>query len=417
MNIYKKSFTGELHLNLITFIAGLISINIFEELITGSNKRVYNVRSGSRLRLPFVLFLFFSSTLLFAQNFNGQWRGAFVDNSTAFVGFGGQKIDYVLELEAKGSNVTGYSYTYFSEGDKRFYTICKVKGTLNRGTKELVISEFERTKFNTPPDFRNCFQTHKLRYIKDNPEEESLQGTWIPAPSQEGDCGFGKTTLTRKIVKPLSLSTRSRNTSPVDTKKEFRDLNREQKPPLVSKPKTVTKDTKKLPILPPKEVVKNNDRIATGTDKKMTIPKDTVISKVPVVTEIPVKKKEQDIPLITGKYEKRNNNLLQTINIKNPTFTVDFYDDGTIDGDSISVFYNGKLILSHQRLTDKPISLMLTLDPDKKINELVMYAENLGEIPPNTALMIVHDADARYEARLVSDTQQNASVRFTYAPR
>ena len=417
MNIYKKTFTGELYLNLITFIAGLGSINAFTELITGSNKRVYNRRLVSRMRLPFVLFLFFSSTVLFAQNFNGQWRGAFVDNSTAFVGFGGQKIDYVLELEAKGSNVTGYSYTYFSEGDKRFYTICKVKGTLNRGTKELVISEFERTKFNTPPDFRNCFQTHKLRYIKDNPEEESLQGTWIPAPSQEGDCGFGKTTLTRKIVKPLSLSTRSRNTSPVDTKKEFRDLNREQKPPIVSKPKTVTKDTKKLPITPPKEVAKNNDRIATGTDKKMTIPKDTVVTKVPVVTEIPVKKKEQDIPLITGKYEKRNNNLLQTINIKNPTFTVDFYDDGTIDGDSISVFYNGKLILSHQRLTDKPISLMLTLDPDKKINELVMYAENLGEIPPNTALMIVHDADARYEARLVSDTQQNASVRFTYAPR
>ena len=59
-------------------------------------------------------------------SFNGQWKGGFVDNSASFIGFGGEKIDYVLELETSGSKVLGYSYTYFTDGGKRYYTICKL---------------------------------------------------------------------------------------------------------------------------------------------------------------------------------------------------------------------------------------------------------------------------------------------------
>ncbi len=43
-----------------------------------------------------------------------------------------------------------------------------------------------------------------------------------------------------------------------------------------------------------------------------------------------------------------------------------------------------------------------------------MYAENLGEIPPNTALMIVIDGDNRHEVRITSDTQKNGTIAFTH---
>ena len=372
------------------------------------------------MRFKCLLFLLLFSASLFAQNFNGQWRGGFVDNSTAFVGFGGQKIDYVLELDVRGTEVTGYSYTYFSEGEKRFYTICKLKGNLNRTTKELTVSEFERTKFNTPPDFRNCFQTHKLKYNKENPEEESLTGTWIPASGQEGDCGFGKTTLIRKIIKPLSLSTRSRNTSPLPVKKDsFRDLNREQKS-LPTKPRIVQKEVvKKPPVTTPKQPVKTTEAVVNKNEGKKEKPAtDTVVVKPITKVDPPVQKKDADKEIvIPGNYEKRNNKLVETINIRSESFKVDFYDDGIVDGDSISVFYNGRLLLSHQRLSEKPITLTIKADPGKAINELVMYAENLGEIPPNTALMIVHDGNTRYEVRLISDTEKNASIRFNFLPR
>jgi hypothetical protein len=111
------------------------------------------------------------------------------------------------------------------------------------------------------------------------------------------------------------------------------------------------------------------------------------------------------------------NSVLKTIPLKAETFTVDFYDNGEIDGDTISVFFNNKLVLSHKMLTDKPLTLKLTFDPNKPINELVMYAESLGTIPPNTALMIVHDGEDRYEARIESDLGRNGTIRFTHKPK
>ena len=348
-------------------------------------------------------------------NFNGQWRGEFVDNSTAFVGFGGEKIDYVLELETNGNTLKGYSYTYFSNGMKRYYTICKVKGSFDRQTKEVTVTEFERTKFNTPPDFRNCFQVHKLRYNKDNPEEESITGTWFPAPNQEGDCGYGKTSLSRKIVLPLVHSNERKkvNTDPVK-KEQFKDLNRDQKPVVINKPKPAIKDpVKKSVPAPERKPAKTDQQTAKTLPKVQPQVKDT-FKKKDVVVEVP---KKEAAPLKKEKFESRNNTLLQTINIKNETFTVDFYDDGIVDGDTITVIYNGAVVLSKKMLTEKPITLTLKVDPNKAINELVMYAESLGEIPPNTALMIVHDGDNRYEARIVSDTERNGTIRFTHIPK
>lgn len=139
-------------------------------------------------------------------NFRGQWKGGFEENSSTFVGIGGNNMVYVLELNTEGTNVSGYSYTYFTEGLKKYYTICRLTGSLDPETKEIIVTEIERTKFNTPPEFRNCFQTHHLFYEKEE-DKEVLRGTWVPAPNQAGDCGHGTTILSRRIVErtPLGL--------------------------------------------------------------------------------------------------------------------------------------------------------------------------------------------------------------------
>ncbi|MBL0129845.1 MAG: hypothetical protein IPP43_00920 [Chitinophagaceae bacterium] len=41
-----------------------------------------------------------------------------------------------------------------------------------------------------------------------------------------------------------------------------------------------------------------------------------------------------------------------------------------------------------------------------------MFAENLGLIPPNTALMVMHDGKKRYEIRLSSSLEKNATIRI-----
>lgn len=156
--------------------------------------------------------------------------------------------------------------------------------------------------------------------------------------------------------------------------------------------------------------------------------KKTDFTKAPVVSQ-PMKKvdtvKEQTVitpPKIInneksidpGTFQPRTKSLIKTLEISQDKFTVDFYDNGAVDGDSITVFYNGKIIVSHLGLTEKPASFTLSIDKSLPYNELVMYAENLGTIPPNTALMVVKDGVKQYEVNITSDTERSGTIRFHY---
>ncbi len=81
-----------------------------------------------------------------------------------------------------------------------------------------------------------------------------------------------------------------------------------------------------------------------------------------------------------------------------------------MDGDSISVFFNKKLITFNRKLSARAVHFMIGLDTTKEVNEISMFADNLGSIPPNTALMLVYDGKKRYEVRMSSSLQKNASV-------
>ena len=163
----------------------------------------------------------------------------------------------------------------------------------------------------------------------------------------------------------------------------------------------------------------------TSTTAKSATPKTTT----PPVAEVTKKPEtiEKNLPSIekpkapstiqqtTTKLNMRSKQVIKTVEVEANSFRVDLYDNGQIDGDTISVFYNGKLMVSRQRLSTEPISIQITLDPNKEDNELVMFAENLGTIPPNTALMIVTVAGKRYEVNISSSEQTSGTVRFRMA--
>jgi hypothetical protein len=367
-------------------------------------------KSGFFMKVIFTLLSLAISSGLAAQNFDGQWRGSFTETSYSFAGFGGNKIDYVLELQISGSDVSGYSYTYFYEGSKKYYTICKLTGTLNKATKEIVVTETERVKYNTPPDFQNCFQTHRLQYVRDSGDIETLRGTWIPAPNQSGDCGYGTTFLSRKIVKQVALGDK-----PVEKKMLPKKVTKPiRKPVIRSHPSTntaIAKKTYKPKTTPLRVKPKEQTKATPPPGPSLVITKEKAPSNIPP----PAVSKERESEPSTaaaGNFEERRKDIVKTISITQPTFRVDFYDNGIIDGDSITVFYNGKVILLHKMLSDKAITLNLSLDKSRKENVLTMYADNLGSIPPNTALMIVNDGDKRYEVNIDSDTQKSGSVVF-----
>lgn len=104
-------------------------------------------------------------------------------------------------------------------------------------------------------------------------------------------------------------------------------------------------------------------------------------------------------------------NILQTISIKNDSVLIELYDDGLIDGDSVSVFCNNKVLLSKIALSDKGLKQTIAVPA---ANDLIvsLFAENQGTIPPNTGVLIIRSDDKRYEIRFTSDTKQSAAVRI-----
>ena len=94
------------------------------------------------------------------------------------------------------------------------------------------------------------------------------------------------------------------------------------------------------------------------------------------------------------------------------TIRVVLYDNGEIDGDSVSLYMNNELILQHLRLTADPKVLMVPIDKSLPVNRLILFAENLGKLPPNTALMEVTVHGKTYELFLSTDYKRNASVEF-----
>jgi hypothetical protein len=113
------------------------------------------------------------------------------------------------------------------------------------------------------------------------------------------------------------------------------------------------------------------------------------------------------------KLENRKNELVREITVDNDSLSVTLYDNAEIDGDSITLIYNDKIITTHQRLTDKPLTFYIKIERGANSrNELVMYAENLGSIPPNTALMVIYDGKKRYELNIKSTEKTNGAVSF-----
>jgi len=93
---------------------------------------------------------------------------------------------------------------------------------------------------------------------------------------------------------------------------------------------------------------------------------------------------------------------------------LDFYDNAQVDGDSITVLVDKKVVLAHQRLSAKPITTFIKIDLDNTFHEVEMVAENLGSIPPNTAILIITAGKKRYLLSLSSTDSKSAMVRFVY---
>jgi hypothetical protein len=102
------------------------------------------------------------------------------------------------------------------------------------------------------------------------------------------------------------------------------------------------------------------------------------------------------------------------IKVDTGSIRLDFYDNAIVDGDSITVMVDNKVVFSHQRLTAKPLTTFVQVDLDNPFHEVEMIGENLGTIPPNTAILIITAGEARHQLNMNSTETKSAKVRFVY---
>lgn len=132
---------------------------------------------------------------------------------------------------------------------------------------------------------------------------------------------------------------------------------------------------------------------------------------VPVIATVPLVKAAADVA------ERKMKNQ-QSVFFESDSLVLTLYDNGEVDGDTVSVLMNGQIIFAKQGLTEKPNSKTIYIE--KSVTDsisMVMYAESLGSIPPNTGLLIIMDGEKRYEVRFSADLQTNAAILLRRKPK
>jgi effector-binding domain-containing protein len=120
---------------------------------------------------------------------------------------------------------------------------------------------------------------------------------------------------------------------------------------------------------------------------------------------------------LLSKVSSRRNILFSTLNVSTPEIEIKVYDNGIVDNDTVSIIYNGIPLKIKSRLAEEPVVIKLKMNPDIRHNELILFAENLGGIPPNSAFITVKSGSKRYEIHANANLKENALLVFDYSPK
>ncbi|MEO7445121.1 MAG: hypothetical protein ABIT96_11215 [Ferruginibacter sp.] len=187
----------------------------------------------------------------------------------------------------------------------------------------------------------------------------------------------------------------------------------------------------RLKLLPAQDVTASVNRkvgtYATGLEPAATsasLPRNTDVptKTVAAASELPIKTipKTQPAPVkalvniaVAPDLDlaKRTIETIDNLIIEADSLQFTLYDNGEVDGDTVSIILNGKTIVYRQGLTIKAFTKTVYITPDMGDSvQLVMYAENLGSIPPNTGLLVLQYDKQRREIRFSGDLNKNAAI-------
>lgn len=140
---------------------------------------------------------------------------------------------------------------------------------------------------------------------------------------------------------------------------------------------------------------------------------DSLYTQSPVVNA-PASERRIDSAIYATIKTRRQNDTISTIYTSSATIRVSLFDNGQIDGDTVTVLHNNSVVTSRLGVTSNPYKFEITIDPQHPRHEVVLIAHNLGSIPPNTAVVIIEAGDKTYRLTASTDLDKNSVIIFEY---
>lgn len=376
----------------------------------------------------------------------GKWKGFFSPNNSPI----GKVYSYEMDItQGPQGQLTISTYTKLSSD---FSAHAYATGSLDKTTQLVHIEEQGFLDLSIQENYTPCLMNNFLMY-KNIRGHEIIEGTYTSYNKKTGkDCGGGKIYLEKDV--PIQKLIASEKAAKQKIEKEkAAEKNK------VIPSKTITETKTVNTVLPPaKTNLQKTNTVANANTNNSSKPNNTnklavVNNKVasntksspenintaiqnvqinsiqdePVMEEAILNEPEDietEIRIKQGNgfqtvpwaLVARENRLAKKITTSNKQFSIDLYDNGTIDNDTIIVYDNKKLLVSKKRLSYKAIHLEFTLSEVINEHEIIIVAHNMGTVPPNTALLVLKDGDRRQELFITSTNKMNAKIIVSYTP-
>lgn len=140
----------------------------------------------------------------------------------------------------------------------------------------------------------------------------------------------------------------------------------------------------------------------------------------PLIKEKPIEKEPPEDPVVAkvepknhGELEGRAITRLREVNVSQGEVTAYVWDMNKVDGDIISLSFNGEWVLKDYSLKKEKKPVELKILPGSA-NRLVLYAEDMGSIPPNTCGLTFFDGKQHRNLSLVSDKVSCGALQFNW---
>jgi outer membrane protein OmpA-like peptidoglycan-associated protein len=315
-----------------------------------------------------------------------------------------------------------YNYTLSVNRAKYVVNYLKKKGIPNN---RFVSNGYSKNYTITP-----CTVSLNKKAQQNNRRAEIVLSTvgntnWAKLEKERGKSYYAVYDSKKNII-PVKLAAKEKFVKPV-IKPTLKIVDKQSKLEMKAKDSSIVKAIEVVKKDSIKLVKASTPLIKSSSKPLVTVTKPTVqvaapstyvddeISKAEILKaldSLATLKKEQE--RIVEYLTKRINKKPIDVFVSSDSVTIEIYDNAIHDKDSVSIIFNNRIVVDKQELkVNKPIKFKLKVDKNKKFNEMIMVAENLGAEPPNTAVMFVTEKNGRRQQIMLStDMLHNEVVYF-----